>query len=444
MAAVSLENWTERIRDPKIECMSRDEMADLQSRRPVDVVKRVYDNVAFYRRKMQQRGVEPGDIRSIEDIGKLPFTTKEDLRDNYPFGLLAIPMKDVARVQGTSGTTGKLTIAPYSQKDVEVWGECVARGLTMAGLTEEDIIHVCYGYGLFTGGMGLDYGANALGATAIPLSAGNTKRQMMCMEDLGATAFACTPSYALYLAESIQEAGLVDHMKLKAGIHGAEPWTEEMRKKIESILHINCFDIYGLCEITGPGVAQDCIHKAGLHVHWDYFYPEVIDPSTSQHCADGETGELVFTTLAKEAMPLIRYRTKDLTSIDHSTCECGRTLPRISKFTGRTDDMKVIRGVNVFPTQVETALLSIGGVVAPHYLMIVDREDNMDVLTVMVEVDEGVFSDEIRKLDALRNKIAAALKTALGVSVRVKLVEPKSIQRSEGKAVRVIDNRDLK
>ena len=281
MAAVSLENWTERIRDPKIECMSRDEMADLQSRRLVDVVKRVYDNVAFYRRKMQQRGVEPGDIRSIEDIGKLPFTTKEDLRDNYPFGLLAIPMKDVARVQGTSGTTGKLTIAPYSQKDVEVWGECVARGLTMAGLTEEDIIHVCYGYGLFTGGMGLDYGANALGATAIPLSAGNTKRQMMCMEDLGATAFACTPSYALYLAESIQEAGLVDHMKLKAGIHGAEPWTEEMRKKIESILPIDCFDIYGLCEITGPGVAQDCIPKAGLQVHWVYIYPDAIAPTTS-------------------------------------------------------------------------------------------------------------------------------------------------------------------
>ena len=443
MAGVSLENWVERIRDPKIECMSRDEMADLQSRRLVDVVRRVYDNVDFYRKKMQQRGVEPGDIKSIEDIEKLPFTTKEDLKNNYPFGLLAIPMKDVVRVQGTSGTTGKLTIAPYSQKDVDVWGECVARGLTMAGSTSEDIIHVCYGYGLFTGGMGLDFGAKALGATAIPMSAGNTKRQMMCMEDLGATAFACTPSYALYLAESLAEAGVVDRLKLKAGIHGAEPWTEEMRKKIESILHINCFDIYGLCEVTGPGVAQDCIHKEGLHVHADYFYPEVLNPATHEKCADGETGELVFTTLAKEAMPLIRYRTKDLTSINHSTCKCGRTLPRISKFTGRTDDMKVIRGVNVFPTQVETALLCMGGAVAPHYLMIVDREDNMDVLTVMVEVDEAVFSDEIRKLDALRNKIANVLKTALGISVRVKLVEPKSIQRSEGKAVRVIDNRKL-
>lgn len=442
-AGISKENWEERIRDPRIECMSRDEMAELQSKKLVDVVNRVYNNVGFYRKKMQETGVEPGDIKGIEDIEKLPFTTKEDLRDNYPFGLLAIPKKDVVRVQGTSGTTGKLTLASYSQKDVDVWGECVARCLTMAGLTEEDIIHVCYGYGLFTGGMGLDFGARALGATAIPMSAGNTKRQMMCMEDFGATAFACTPSYALYLAESIQEAGLVDRMKIKAGIHGAEPWTEEMRKKIESILQINCFDIYGLCEITGPGVAQDCIHHAGLHIHHDHFFPEVLDPTTHEACADGETGELVFTTLSKEAMPLIRYRTKDLTSIDHSICECGRTLPRISKFTGRTDDMKVIRGVNVFPTQVETALLSMGGAVAPHYLMIVDREDNLDVLTVMVEVDESMFSDEIRKLDALRKKIAAVLKQALGISVNVKLAEPKTIQRSEGKAVRVIDNRDL-
>ncbi len=443
MAAVKLENWVERIRDPKIECMSSDEMAALQSRRLVDVVNRVYNNVDFYNKKMKDLGVEPGDIKGIEDIGKLPFTTKEDLRDNYPFGLLAIPKKDVVRVQGTSGTTGKLTLASYSQKDVDVWGECVARCLTMAGLTDEDIIHVCYGYGLFTGGMGLDYGAKALGATAIPMSAGNTKRQMMCMEDFGSTAFACTPSYALHLAESLEEAGVVDRLKLKAGIHGAEPWTVEMRKKIESILNINCFDIYGLCEISGPGVAQDCIHHAGLHINVDYFYPEVLNPSTYEACADGETGELVFTTLAKEAMPLLRYRTKDLTSIDHSTCACGRTTPRISKFTGRTDDMKVIRGVNVFPTQVETALLGMGGAVAPHYLMIVDREDNLDVLTVMVEVDESMFSDEIRKLDALKNKIGAVLKQALGVSARVKLVEPKTIQRSEGKAVRVIDNRNL-
>ena len=443
MAGVSLENWQERIRDPKIECMSRDEMSALQSEKLVKQVKRVYENVPFYRKKMQQKGVEPGDIKGIEDIGKLPFTTKEDLKENYPFGLLAVPQSEIVRVQGTSGTTGKLTIASYTKYDTEVWGECVARGLTMAGLTNEDRIHVCYGYGLFTGGMGLDYGAMALGAMAIPMSAGNTKRQMMCMEDMGATAFACTPSYALYLAESIQEAGLVDHMQLKAGIHGAEPWTEEMRKKIEDILHINCFDIYGLCEVTGPGVALDCIHHEGLHVYEDHFYPELINPATYEPCADGETGELVFTTLSKEGMPLIRYRTKDLTSMTHGTCKCGRTLARIHKFTGRTDDMKVIRGVNVFPTQVETALLSMGGGVAPHYLMIVDRENNMDVLTVMVEVDERYFSDEIRKLDELKNKVAAVLKQALGVSVLVKLVEPKTIQRSEGKAKRVIDNRQM-
>ena len=440
MARVAIENWKETIRDPKIECMSRDEMNALQSER---LVKNVYENVEFYRRKMDELGVEPGDIRGIEDIHKLPFTTKEDLRDNYPFGLLAVPQEKIARVQGTSGTTGKLTLASYTQNDVDVWGECVARGLTMAGLNSADRIHVCYGYGLFTGGMGLDLGARALGAMAIPMSSGNTKRQLMCMEDFGATAFACTPSYALYLAEAAQEAGVVDRLQIRASINGAEPWTDEMRKKIESILHINSFDIYGLCEITGPGVAMDCIHHKGLHVYEDYFYPEILNPADQSACADGETGELVFTTLAKEGMPLLRYRTKDLTSMERDICECGRTLPRIQKFTGRTDDMKVIRGVNVFPTQVETALLSMGGGVAPHYMLIVDRENNLDVLTVMVEVDEKYFSDEIRKLDGLKNKVGAVLKQALGVSVRVKLVEPKTIQRSEGKAKRVIDNREL-
>lgn len=443
MAGIALADWKEKIRDPKIECMSRDEMRELQSERLVKQVKNVYENVQFYRKKMDEIGILPGDIKGIEDIGKLPFTTKEDLRDNYPFGLLAVPREKIVRVQGTSGTTGKLTLASYTQKDVDVWGECVARALTMAGLDSSDLIHICYGYGLFTGGLGLDFGAQALGAMAIPMSSGNTKRQLMCMEDFGATAFACTPSYALYLAEAAQEAGIVERLKIKASINGAEPWTDEMRKKIESILHINTFDIYGLCEITGPGVAMDCIHHKGLHVYEDYFYPEVLNPADQSVCADGETGELVFTTLAKEGMPLIRYRTKDLTSIDHTVCECGRTLPRIQKFTGRTDDMKVIRGVNVFPTQVETALLSMGGGVAPHYMLIVDRENNLDVLTVMVEVDEKYFSDEIRKLDSLKNKVGAVLKQALGVSVRVKLVEPKTIQRSEGKAKRVIDNRDM-
>lgn len=443
MARVALTDWKERIRDPKIECMSRDEMTALQSERLVKQVQNVYDNVAFYRNKMDAMGVEPGDIKGIEDISKLPFTTKEDLRDNYPFGLLAVPQEKIVRVQGTSGTTGKLTLASYTQKDVDVWGECVARALTMAGLTPEDRLHVCYGYGLFTGGMGLDLGARALGCMAIPMSSGNTQRQLMCMEDFGATAFACTPSYALYLSEAAKEAGVIERLQLKVGINGAEPWTDEMRKQIEGILNVNCFDIYGLCEVTGPGVAMDCIHHKGLHVYEDYFYPEVLNPADHTPCADNETGELVFTTLAKEGMPLLRYRTKDLTSIDHSTCECGRTLPRIQKFTGRTDDMKVIRGVNVFPTQVEQALLSMGGGVAPHYMLVVDRENNLDVLTVMVEVDEKYFSDEIRKLDELKKKVGAVLKQALGVSVKVKLVEPKSIQRSEGKAKRVIDNRDL-
>lgn len=443
MAKVLLENWREQYRDERIECMSRDEMAALQSERLVKQVKNVYEHVPFYRKKMDDAGVEPGDIRGIEDIGKLPFTTKEDLRENYPFGLLAVPIEKIARVQGTSGTTGKLTLASYTENDVKTWGECVARGLVMAGLTSADRIHVCYGYGLFTGGMGLDLGAQALGAMAIPMSAGNTKRQLMCMEDFGATAFGCTPSYAMYLAEAAQEAGIVERLQLKASINGAEPWTDAMRLKIEEILNINTFDIYGLCEITGPGVAVDCIHHKGLHVYADHFYPEVLHPADGSPCAEGETGELVFTTLTKEGMPLLRYRTKDLTSISYGRCECGRTLPRIQKFTGRTDDMKVIRGVNVFPTQVEAALLSMGGRVAPHYMLIVDRENNLDVLTVMVEVTEEYFSDEIRRMEELKNQVAAVLKQALGVAVRVKLVEPKTIQRSEGKAKRVIDNRNL-
>ena len=435
--------WVERYRDQKIECMSRDEMAALQSERLVKQVKNVYDNVAFYNKKMKELGVEPGDIKGIEDIHKLPFTTKEDLRENYPFGLLAVPKSQIVRVQGTSGTTGKLTLLAYTHNDTELWGECVARCMTMAGLTEEDIIHNCYGYGLFTGGLGIDFGARKLGALVVPMSSGNTQRQMMCMEDFGATAITCTPSYAMHLAESLRDAGLTDRLKIKTGIMGAEPWTVEMREQIESMLGINCFDIYGLCEILGPGVAMECIHHKGLHIHHDHFFPEILNPATNEAGAEGETGELIFTTLTKEGVPLLRYRTKDLTSIDYSTCECGRTLPRISKFKGRTDDMKVIRGVNVFPTQVEAALLSLGEEVAPHYMMIVDRVNNSDVLTVMVEVNEKFFSDEIRALEGLRNKVANVLKQALGIAVVVKLVEPKTIARSEGKAKRVIDNRNL-
>ena len=433
----------QRYYQKEIETMPLEDMKALQSERLVAQVKHVYENVPYYREKMDAAHVKPEDIHGVEDLHKLPFLSKADLRDQYPYGLLAKPLKECVRIQSTSGTTGRRVVAFYTQHDIDLWEDCCARAVTAVGGTDEDVCQVCYGYGLFTGGMGLDFGARKLGAMAIPMSAGNTKRQLMCMEDFGATAFACTPSYALYLAEAANEAGIVDKLRLKVGINGAEPWTEEMRLKIEELLNVNCFDIYGLCEITGPGVALECIHHKGMHIYEDYFYPEVLNPADHTPCADGETGELVFTTLVKEGMPLLRYRTKDLTSIDHSTCECGRTLPRISKFKGRTDDMKVIRGVNVFPTQVETALLSIGGGVAPHYMMIVDRENNLDVLTVMVEVDEKYFSDEIRKLDELKNKVAAVLKQALGVAVRVKLVEPKTIERSEGKAKRVIDNRGL-
>ena len=435
------DKWVEHIKDPEIECISSDELAYLQGKRLRQVVSHVYNNVPFYRSKMKQLGLLPADIKEISDIEKLPFTTKEDLRDHYPFGLLAIPRREIARVQGTSGTTGKLTLAPYSKRDVEVWGDCVARCLAMAGLSYGDILHVSYGYGLFTGGIGLDYGAEALGITSIPMSSGNTARQIMCLEDLGATALACTPSYAMYLAEAILEAGVKDRLKLKSSINGAEPWTDEMRHKLEDLLDINSFDIYGLCEITGPGVASDCIHHNGLHVNADHFYPEIIDRHSNQHAGEGVSGELVFTTLSKEAMPLLRYRTKDITSISYGQCNCGRTLPRISKFTGRVDDMKIIRGVNVYPTQVEAALMTLGREVTPHYMMIIDRVDNLDVLTVLVEVGEQMFSDEIRKLDGLKRKIRYALQDAIGISVKVKLVEPKSIERSEGKAKRVVDNR---
>ena len=424
--------------------MDRESLRKIQSIRLKKTVERVYHDTPFYRKKMQELGITPDDINSIDDIVKLPFTTKYDLRDNYPFGLCAVPMSQIVRIHASSGTTGKPTVVGYTRKDLSAWSECLSRAFTAYGAGSSDIFQISYGYGLFTGGLGAHAGAENIGASVIPMSSGNTEKQITLMHDFGSTVLCCTPSYALYLADAIKDSGFPrEEFKLKFGAFGAEPWTEEMRLKIEELLNVNCFDIYGLCEITGPGVALECIHHKGMHIYEDYFYPEVLNPADHTPCADGETGELVFTTLVKEGMPLLRYRTKDLTSIDHSTCECGRTLPRISKFKGRTDDMKVIRGVNVFPTQVETALLSIGGGVAPHYMMIVDRENNLDVLTVMVEVDEKYFSDEIRKLDELKNKVAAVLKQALGVAVRVKLVEPKTIERSEGKAKRVIDNRGL-
>lgn len=424
------------------ECMSRDEISNLQSARLKKMVSRVYHNVEFYRKKMQQLGLEPGDINSIDDLSKLPFTTKEDLRDNYPFGLFAVPQSEVVRIHASSGTTGKATVVGYTRKDIDLWQECVARVLAMADIGPHDKIQVAYGYGLFTGGLGLHYGAENIGATVIPMSTGNTQKLITMMQDFGATAIACTPSYLLHIAETLEEAGQIKNIQLKAAICGAEPWTENMRKEIETKLNLKAYDIYGLSEILGPGVAADCEYHKGLHVYEDHFVPEIINPETLEPCKEGEVGELVFTTITKEALPLFRYRTKDLTSISYDKCECGRTLARIDRFKGRSDDMLIIRGVNVFPSQVEAALLEIGET-SPHYMLIVDRINNLDVLEVQVEVEERFFSDEIKQLESLTQKIGRVLQSALGLSVKVKLVEPKTIQRSEGKAKRVIDKRKL-
>lgn len=424
------------------ECMSRDQMQSLQSARLVKTVDRVYHNVPFYRKKMQEMGLEPGDIRGIEDIEKLPFTTKNDLRDNYPFGLFAAPKSEIVRIHASSGTTGKATVVGYTRKDLDVWNECVARALTMAGVTKDDVIQVAYGYGLFTGGLGAHGGAEKIGAVVVPMSTGNTKKLTTMMKDFEATAIACTPSYLLHIAETLEEEGAIPDIKLKAAICGAEPWTENMRLQIEKKLNINAHDIYGLSEIMGPGVACDCIHHKGLHVYEDHFLPEIIDSETLKAVAPGETGELVFTTLTKEGIPLLRYRTRDLTSIDYSPCECGRTLARISRFKGRSDDMLIIRGVNVFPSQIEAALLEMGET-TPHYMMIVDRVNNLDTLEVQVEVDEKFFSDEIKELENLTKKIGHVIQQAIGLAVKVKLVEPKTIERSMGKAVHVIDKRKL-
>ena len=424
------------------ECMSRDEMNALQGDRLVKLVDRVYHNVEYYRKKMQAMGLEPGDIRGLEDLKKLPFTTKDDLRDTYPFGMFAVPNSQIVRIHASSGTTGKATVVGYTRRDIDMWSECVARCITMAGLGREDIIQVAYGYGLFTGGLGAHYGAEKLGATVVPMSTGNTKKLINMMVDFGATGIMCTPSYLMHIAETIEEMGVRDKIRLKASLNGAEPWTERMRDKIEEKLGIHAHDIYGLSEIMGPGVATDCRFHSGLHIHEDYFLPEIVDRETFQPVADGVTGELVISTLVKEGIPLIRYRTKDLTSIDHTPCQCGRTTARIARFTGRSDDMLIIRGVNVFPSQIETALLEMGGT-TPHYLMIVDRVNNLDTLEVRVEVEERFFSDEIRELENLTRRIEQVLQQAIGLAVKVKLVEPKALERSMGKSVHVIDNRKL-
>ncbi|MDR0822028.1 MAG: phenylacetate--CoA ligase [Oscillospiraceae bacterium] len=424
------------------ECMNRDELTALQSKRLVKLVDKAYHSVDFYRKKMQSLGIEPGDVSGIEDITKLPFTTKNDLRDTYPFGLNAVSQSEIVRVHASSGTTGKATVVTYTRKDIDIWAECVARGMTMAGIGKNDIVQIAYGYGLFTGGLGAHYGAENLGATVVPMSTGNTKKLVTMMVDFGVTAIACTPSYLLHIAETIEEMGLRDQIKLKSAVCGAEPWTENMRLQIERELGIDAHDIYGLSEVMGPGVAMDCRYHKGLHVFEDHFYPEILSPDTLEPVGEGVVGELAFTTLTKEGMPLLRYRTKDLTSIDRSPCECGRTQARISRFKGRTDDMLIIRGVNVFPSQVEAALLEVGETM-PHYLMIVDRVNNLDVLEIQVEVEESIFADEIRKLESLTKKITNGIKGALGLAVKVTLVEPKTIERSMGKAKRVIDNRKL-
>lgn len=424
------------------ECMSRDELTALQSARLVKLVDYVYHNVEFYRKKMQALGLLPGDIKNIEDIVKLPFTTKDDLRDNYPFGLFAVPQSEICRVHASSGTTGKATVVGYTRRDIDVWAECVARCFSMAGLTRHDIIQIAYGYGLFTGGLGAHYGAEKIGAMVVPMSTGNSKKLTTMMIDFGATAIACTPSYLLHLTEVLESENKIKDLKLKCAICGAEPWTEKMHKDIEERLHISAHDIYGLSEVMGPGVACDCSHHKGLHVCEDHFYPEVLDSSTFATKKPGETGELVFTTLTKEGLPLIRYRTKDLTSIDYSTCECGRTSARISRFKGRVDDMLIIRGVNVFPSQVEAALVDVEEV-SPHYMIIVDRVNNLDTLEIQVEINPQYFTDEIRGLEALAKKITHVLSQALGLNPKVKIVEPQTLVRSEGKAVHVIDKRKL-
>lgn len=424
------------------ECMSRDEIANIQGKRLVKVVDRVYHNVEYYRKKMQQVGLEPGDIQGIEDIEKLPYTTKDDLRETYPFGMFASPMSDIVRTHASSGTTGKATVVGYTRRDIEIWKECVARAFTQAGITRDDRIQVAYGYGLFTGGLGAHYGAENLGAMVVPMSTGNTKKLITMMKDFGVTAIACTPSYLLHIAEVLEENGDLDKIKLKTAVCGAEPWTENMRRQIEEKLHIHAHDIYGLSEVMGPGVACDCQYHTGLHVYEDHFLPEIIDPTTLSAVEPGVTGELVFTTLTKEGLPLIRYRTKDLTSIDYSPCECGRTLARISRFKGRSDDMLIIRGVNVFPSQIEAALLEMNGT-TPHYMMIIDRQGTLDTLEVQVEVEERFFSDEIKELENLRNQIGHVVQNAIGIAAKIKLVEPKTLERSEGKAKHVIDNRKL-
>lgn len=426
----------------EIETASREELDQIQSERLVETIKRVYENVEMYRNRMDEAGVKPEDIKGIQDITKLPFTTKQDLRDTYPYGMFAVPLSKVVELHASSGTTGKQVVVGYTEKDVHSWGEICARALVAAGGSEKDFVHVSYGYGLFTGGFGVHYGAQQIGATAIPVSAGQTKRQVTILEDFGSTILCCTPSYAMTIAEAVEAAGIdAEKLPLKAGIFGAEPWTDEMRHYIEDKLKIKAYDIYGLTEVMGPGVSFTCEHQCGMHVNEDHFIIEVLDPETFEPVPDGTIGEIVFTCITKEAFPVIRYRTKDLGYITHEKCECGRTFVRMSKILGRTDDMLIIRGVNVFPSQIETVLLEQG--YAPNYMLIVDRVKNSDTLEVQVEVAPEMFSDVTSTLTTYERKLQSAIRELLGIQANVKLVAPNTIPRFEGKAKRVIDNRVL-
>lgn len=428
--------WNEHI-----ETASRDELRKIQDERFVKMIERIYNNVPFYRNKFQELGLKPGDIKSIDQLKDLPFTIKTDLRDNYPYGLFTVPQSDIVRLHASSGTTGNPTVVGYTRSDIDTWSEVVARSLSMANITRNDIIQIAYGYGLFTGGLGMHYGAEKVGASVIPISGGNTKKQLQIMQDFGSTVIACTPSYAAFLGESIQK-GNIDkrHIKLTTGIFGAEPWTRELRAQVEEMLGIKAFDIYGLSEIIGPGVSMECEHQCGMHIFEDHFIPEIIDPNTLEVLPYGEVGELVFTTVTKEAMPLLRYRTRDLTRLHIDKCQCGRTMVRMDKCLGRSDDMLIIRGVNVFPSQVEAALLEVGNTTS-HYQLEVNRVGNLDTLEINVEIDEQFWSDEVKVLEGLRNRIRNNISSTLGISAKINLVEPMSIARSEGKAVRVIDNR---
>lgn len=432
-----------RIYDPQMECMNRDELRELQSKRLRETVKLEYENVPLYRARMDARRVKPEDIRTVDDLRLLPFSEKTDLRDEFPFGLFAAPKSQIVRIQGSSGTTGKPIVAGYTQSDVEIWTEMVARAITAAGGGKDDIIQVSYCYGLFTGGLGAHQGATKVGAMVLPMSSGNTQRQILMMKELGVTMLCCTPSYATFLGETIREMGIKpEELKLKSGCFGAEPWSEEMRANLEELLGIDACDIYGLTEIAGPGVAFECLEKKGMHVNEDHVIVEIIDPVTEEPLPYGESGELVFTTITKTGMPMLRYRTHDICRLDDSPCQCGRTHIRMERLTGRTDDMLVISGVNVFPSQIESVLVGLNGV-SPHYMLVVDRVKSRDKLEVQVELTEEMFSDTVAEIERLRDDIKEKIKSVVGINTKIQLVPPKSIPRSEGKAKRIIDKRNI-